>query len=378
MNFFHFIPPEFYYTIYVIVVCTLCYMTSIYYSFSFSDKCLKYKSLKGLINTCLLAFLMIMFLGPRPVHAAFVDTGYYVFGYNNLINSYKSFSLSDEWLWNNFEFICKEIGLSSQAFLLVVEVIYISIPLIICIRLFQNHPWIAFLFFLSSFSFYSYGTNGIRNGMACHIMLLAIVMINGLHWEKIVSFVLMFISYSIHRSTAVPILCVLASVYIIRSTKISMLIWVASIFISLIAGNILGDYFSQLGLFEDKSNYFLEIEESGTEAQFSSTGFRFDFLLYSTFPILLVWYLTIKRNFNDTNYNIIANTYILANAFWIMVIRASFSNRFAYLSWFLYPLVIVYPLLRMKIWKHQDLYLAIILFLYAGFKMFMSFVYYGN
>ena len=34
-----------------------------------------------------------------------------------------------------------------------------------------------------------------------------------------------------------------------------------------------------------------------------------------------------------------------------MVIRAAFSNRFAYLSWFLYPIVIAYPLLRLPIWK---------------------------
>lgn len=376
MYFFQSIPPELYHTIYILLVCTLCYITSIFYSFSLTDKCLYYKSPLNLIISCVLSLFLILFLGPRPVHKVFVDTGYYVFGYDNIIKSYDSFSLSSEWLWNNFEFFCKEIGLTSQDFLLVVEFFYIIIPLITCIKLFHYNSWTPLLFFLSSFSFYSYGVNGIRNGMACHIILLAIVMISGKPWEKIVSYLLMFIAYGIHRSTAVPILCLLASTYFIRSTKIAIAIWLSSIFISLVSGNFLGDLFNQLDLFEDKSNYFLETSESGTDASFSSTGFRFDFLLYSLFPILLVGYLTIKRNFKDTLYNIIANTYILANAFWIMVIRVSFSNRFAYLSWFLYPLVIAYPLLRMKIWNCQDRWLACILFLYAGFKMFMSFVYY--
>ena len=87
-------------------------------------------------------------------------------------------------------------------------------------------------------------------------------------------------------------------------------------------------------------------------------------------PILLVWYLTIKREFKDKSFNLLANTYILANAFWIMVIRANYSNRFAYLSWFLYPIVIFYPLLRFKIWDNQDRNSALILLAYSGFTFF--------
>ena len=59
-----------------------------------------------------------------------------------------------------------------------------------------------------------------------------------------------------------------------------------------------------------------------------------------------------------------------------MVIRSSFSNRFAYLSWFIYPVVMAYPLLRMNIWKDQDRKTALILFFYSGFTFFMFFVYY--
>ena len=33
------------------------------------------------------------------------------------------------------------------------------------------------------------------------------------------------------------------------------------------------------------------------------------------------------------------------------MIRARFSNRFAYLSWFLYPIVLVYPLIEMPLFK---------------------------
>lgn len=100
-------------------------------------------------------------------------------------------------------------------------------------------------------------------------------------------------------------------------------------------------------------------------------SFRFDFLLYSAMPVLMFWYVTVKRNFKDRTYNLIAITYILANSFWVIIIRASQSNRFAYLSWFIYPLVIAYPLLHFNIWKNQDQKAAIILLLYAGFTFTM-------
>ena len=94
-------------------------------------------------------------------------------------------------------------------------------------------------------------------------------------------------------------------------------------------------------------------------------------------PIIMAWFVTMKRNFQDKTYHIIATTYILANAFWVMVIRSEQSNRFAYLSWFLYPLVIAYPLLRMNIWEDQDRKTAMILLAYSGFTFFMNFVYYA-
>lgn len=112
-------------------------------------------------------------------------------------------------------------------------------------------------------------------------------------------------------------------------------------------------------------------EDSDAMQHFANTGFRLDFLLYSAVPVIMVWYLTIKRNFNDFTYNIIANTYILANSFWIIVIRAAYTNRFAYLSWFLYPIVIVYPLVRMKVWENQNQKVAWILMAYVGFTVTM-------
>ena len=105
--------------------------------------------------------------------------------------------------------------------------------------------------------------------------------------------------------------------------------------------------------------------------EFSDTGFRWDFLLYSAMPIWLMWYVSVKRRLRSKTYEFLACTYIFANAFWVTVIRSSFSNRFAYLSWFIYPLVIAYPLLEMKIWQRQHLKLALALLAYEAFTFVM-------
>jgi hypothetical protein len=52
---------------------------------------------------------------------------------------------------------------------------------------------------------------------------------------------------------------------------------------------------------------------------------------------------------SDPFYARLVNTYLFANAVWVLVIDADFSNRFAYLSWFMMPWVLLYPFVPGKI-----------------------------
>ena len=191
-------------------------------------------------------------------------------------------------------------------------------------------------------------------------------------------FPVVFVAYNIHHSTALPSACAIVALLWRIRPKQAIYFWIASIFISLIAGNLVTEFFVSLG-FDDRMEGYANLDEFGEvmESANPKAGFRVDFILYSIAPIVMAWYVTVKRHFNDKVYNIIATTYILANAFWVIVIRSEQSNRFAYLSWFIYPLVIAYPLLRMNIWKDQDRKTAIILMAYASFTAFMTFVYYA-
>ena len=240
----------------------------------------------------------------------------------------------------------------------------------------RKNLWIAVLFFFISFSCYSFGTNGIRNGLGCSLDLVAISLFALGGAKRPVGVVLMFLAMGIHRSTILPSAAAIASVYFIKDTKTAIRFWIASIAISLVAGPMVENFFAALGFDDRMDQYASTNQDERSMNQFSATGFRWDFLLYSSFGTIMIWYVTRYRKFTDKVYSIIAITYLLCNAFWVMVIRSAFSNRFAYLSWFLYPVVMAYPLLRMNLWKDQDRKTAIIFFLYSGFTLFMFFIFY--
>ena len=374
LHFFSSIPGAAYGTIFYNTVLVLCLLTA-FRLVSSTGNSLLYSKPSLPVPTIVVTVIIILFMGLRPNESYFVDTYMYAHSFNLMQNGFaasSSASSGGEWLWARIMFAFATGSGDVHAFFLVTDLLYYGLMLLCCWRLFPNNTWLAMLFFIGSFSTYSYGVNGIRNGVACSVVLVAIALAaDGTKPERYAGLLLSLVAIAIHRSTALPIAALWAAVFIIRHPKQAIYFWVAAIFLSLLVGNRVGDFFASLGFDDRMTSYFQGQNNAKDMAQFSHTGFRWDFLLYSAMPVLFTWYLTVKRNFNDRAFNIIAVTYILANAFWILVIRAAFSNRFAYLSWFMYPLVICYPLLRFNIWPDQDRKTALILLLFYGFTYLM-------
>ncbi len=367
---FHFIHPSMYSTVYMYTILVLCIVYVVRYSSSDEQRILHAPE-KLPIAAIILSVMLIIFMGFREGVHYFADSYFYAHTYNNVVDGYTTFNTEGEWLFDNMMYFMKSFQLPVTYFFALVELFYIGCVLLACWRLFPNNTWLALLFCLASLGFYSYGVNGIRNGMATSLVMLAIALFQRRKWEKVISVVLMFLALGVHRSVMLPIAAMFAATYLVRDTRWAMNFWLFSIVISLVLGNYIGDFLAGLGFDDRLSSYFKGQEDAEKMLQFSHTGFRFDFLLYSVMPIVMTWYCTIKRNFHDRVFNVLAVTYILSNSFWVMVIRAAYSNRFAYLSWFLYPLVIVYPLLRFNLWNDQDAKTARILAVYAGFTYVM-------
>ena len=49
---------------------------------------------------------------------------------------------------------------------------------------------------------------------------------------------------------------------------------------------------------------------------------------------------------------------LMVAAFWLLLIRMPFSDRLATLSWFLIPVLIMYPLLTIRIFEKQHFWIA--------------------
>lgn len=324
-------------------------------------------SQKSNVFITLFSILFIILVGLRPISGVyFGDTVNYArnyYAYQDGLVFYDSDS--SEWLFNWLMATCAQV-MDVQGFFLIIEIGYVGLMLWTCRRLMPNNVTLAMLFCLGAFSFFSYGTNGIRNGLACSLILLAFSYINGTKKDKIVAGILSFSAYNIHHSTALPIFCMIVSL-LYRNTKMIYLFWVGSIFVSAIAGGFVESIFSGLG-FDDRLDGYMH---STDDDMFSHIGFRWDFLFYSAMPIWLGWYVVMNRKIFNSQYLLLLHTYVLANAFWVMLIRASYSNRFAYLSWFMYPIVLAYPLLVLPIWKDQGKKVGMILITHMLFTYLM-------
>lgn len=361
--------PSLYYPVYIysLLVLTIGYTFSISkYGISFIQR----NTNQPLV--LIYIFLFVLLVGLRPISGYyFGDTSNYAQSYNLFVNGILSYNPeSKEWFFEWLMYQCSQV-MDVHSFFLLVEILYVVPVLWGCKKLVPNHALLMFLVCMGAFSFFTYGTNGIRNGMACSLIIAALTCVHGNLVQKVMGGILAFLAFNIHRSTALPIVCILAT-FFVKDTRLILGWWIASIFLSLVAGGPIEAFFTGLGFDDRLSSY---ATDDSADAMFSSTGFRWDFLLYSAMPIWLGYYVVIKRKIWDKNYLLLLHTYILCNSFWVMMIRASYSNRFAYLSWFLYALVLIYPCLKLPIWKDQGKKTALIMGGHLGFTLFMYLIY---
>jgi hypothetical protein len=405
-----------------------------------------------------IAATVLVFMGSRPISAVFIDMTGYAWAYERVQQGAEA-GYSD-FLFNGLMRLCSPF-LPVEDFFVVCAAIYILPLALASWRTHGAWAFSAFLTFLTAMSFWAYGVNGIRNGMATSVLILAFAF----HDKPVLMFLLMLAAWGFHGSTILPAGAFLIVRYIKR-TEIWLGFWMVCVIATLVGGHIgemlLGHY-----------NPFAW--DNRVEGYLSSEGggFRADFLAYSIVPVVATMLLAaptraplrrfvarfagnlawnwirnqsavlakgMTRNCfalaqasshgepttshgltrmncqtrnrgkrarkvstrempsgadKSTNqsewerlpwvrllradpfYARLVNTYLLTNAVWILVIHANFSNRFAYLSWFMMPWVLVYPFIPGKVIHRPRLQLlAAVLFAQYLFTYGMEFIVY--
>lgn len=233
-----------------------------------------------------------------------------------------------------------------------------------CRKLFPQNTMLAFLVFLGAFSTFSYGVNGIRAGIASSMFILALAY----HERKWIVVLLLFVSWGFHHSMNMPIAALIVTLFF-KNSKWYFYGWLVCLALSLAHVTYFQNLFS--GFTDEKSAMYL----TGETGWAGITGFRFDFLIYSAVPVAIGYLIKFRYKLSDYFYDNILNMYLVTNAAWLLCMYAGFTNRIAYLSWFLYPILIIYPFITMHplvmrrkqvVWGH--LLFTIFMMIYAAIK----------
>lgn len=366
-NLFSFIPIAIYTKTFMWTVFVFCMYIGIDYLGSNNNSNLL--KMHSQWPAFILAVIVMLYMGLRPDGPQFGDSYFYRHTYYNIAVD-STFNVGSEWFFAWIQNTCKAFRLNHRMFFFVVEIGYIGFLYAACRKLLWENTWMSMLFCISAFSFFTYGTNGIRNGLALHLVLFAFALL-ATEKKTIIPLVavLVLAAFGIHKTVILPVLGAFGAYFVIKDPKWAIYIWVASIFASLVAG----------GFFQSALGTYLSAQDARAGSytaqqdmsQFSRSGFRWDFILYSSVPVILTYYVSVKRQIRNRTFEILANTYILANSVWVLVNAMSFSNRVAYLSWFLYPIVIAYALIRIHIWDDQDKKSAYFLMGHSAFTILM-------
>jgi hypothetical protein len=421
---------------------------------------------------------VLLFIGLRPVSGVFVDMVTYAQGYDRLQQGFEP-GFKDL-LFVGLMRLCSHV-LPVGGFFFVCALIYIAPLAAASWRVHGTWALPVFLACLTALSFWGYGVNGIRNGMATSVLVLAFAFYD----KPLIMFPLMAAAWGFHGSTILPAGAFLLVRYIKR-TEIWLAFWVVCVALTFIAGNVgemLLSRYNPFGLDDRVGTYILGGEGS---------GFRADFVAYSIIPVLATLLLaaparartrrlvarvmrspsvnwmrrrsamsvkgmgrgrlaglhgaspvgslalagfgpishdpstalratlstlnplarqsqatagrpstlnsqpsttpspsTRERSSawghlpwvqflaSDPFYARLVNAYLLTNAVWVLVIHANFSNRFAYLSWFMMPWVLLYPFVPGKvIHRPRTELIPAILFAHYLFSYVMAIVVY--
>jgi len=360
---FDFIPVEYYTTIqyYILLFLILGILAS-----AFSGN-LNNQEARAALNSFGMVFAVFftLYIGQRQVNYRFGDTVNYNKAYEALLSG-QELVITKDYLFNYMMVISSKF-MSVRSFFLVVDVLYIVPIVVFCRKFFKSYWFLGFLLFVGSFSFWSYGVNGLRNGLGTAIFILAL----SYYERKWLMYALFVMSYFMHASLIIPIAAFIVS-GLYKNPKAYLYLWLACIPLSLAGGSAWSGFFANLGFESDRTQGYLTGGSEEYNDQFSQTGFRWDFLVYSASAVFAGYYFIFKKKITDPFYIHLFGIYCIANAFWILVITAAFSNRFAYLSWFLMPAVIAYPMFRYKIWDNQYKTFSVILLLYFMFTFYMN------
>lgn len=327
-----------------------------------------------------LAVFFTFLIGLRPIEngmaAMWADTANYCYSYNLREGMQFWFNPhAENLIWDNLFDWWASNRLDITILFLLCDAIYFGCTYLACRKWFPRDTTMAYLVFLGAFSTYSYSYNGVKAGIAGAIFLLGLA-----YYEKrTLSVALILISWGFHHSMQIPVVAYILTLFY-KNPKWYFYGYVFCVVMSVFHVTFFAELFAGLSNDERGAEYLLAT--GGEDAYI--TGFRPDFLLYSIMPILIGYKIMMKEKILVSKlYSALLHMYICTNGIWCLCMYASYSNRIAYLSWFMYPFVLIYPFLKEDLRgvlllksRNQYVQLAKVASYHLYFTLFMKLVFY--
>lgn len=357
------IPASLYYSAYLTLVTLMTFITISWYNQY--GKLFNVRKTSQIISLFLLVVVVIA-IGCRPLSNYFADMVVYESNYNILWGERYSFDWKvDNKIFDNFFCWMASKGIPFSTWVMIISIAYFGLMYIACWKLFRNDVLLAFVVCLGAFSTFSYATNGMKAGVAASLFLVAMAYRDKL-W---VSIPIALLTYGFHHSMTL----VIGSYFVVlffKNPKYYFMGWIASLILAVLHIS----YFQVLfaGYTDERgAEYLLATEETSIVR----IGFRPDFILYSAVPIYIGYLMIYKYKVQSTTYSFLLRLYIMVNAMWMLCMYASYTNRIAYLSWFMYPIVLLYPFISHDKNQLHGKYLRLVVWCHLGFTLFMKFIY---
>ncbi|MBO9732310.1 MAG: EpsG family protein [Chitinophaga sp.] len=296
------------------------------------------KGFDNLIVGVIVAYIVLVF-GSRSADvgkdtAAYIDTFNRVAGMGNLTLALQG--VKGDLLFYVFTYICSRF-FSAQIYLALMVVLLMWPVTAFTYRITATKRSLLLLTFVSFFFFQAIGINIIRNGVALGFTILYF----GMHrkedtWKKILCAV---VASFFHLSVVAIFLADLA----IRKIKDIRLYYVLLAVVSVAAYMGFGfnniPFVSELVSLDRISGYTDNLNDY-------KVGFRIDFWAFNMIFVVIGHFG--NRLEQNEFYTRIFKLYLVMTAVFYLCFNIAFSDRFGLLSWIFIPVILFYPMLKMR------------------------------
>lgn len=319
---------------------------------------------------CVLVLILILYMGLRPIHYVFGDTMNYATSFTRDAKNIHSFTFGwdKEWLFYNLRKWCMAYS-DVHTMFLICSIAYVGSLWLACARIFKNYYYVPLLVIFCMFTFWEYGVNGVRNGAGSSLFILAMTFVD----TPIVALFIAFLGCGFHSSVYLMLAAAIGA-YFIKNSYYYLIGWISCLGLSFAIGGRIQSFIAAAGLTGDDDRFTGYLTGSNMHGEIVQWAmvFRWDFVAYSAIGVAIGYYFIFRRHFKDEYYHWIYNTYLATNAFWLLIIRAAYSNRFAQISWFILPLVLIYPFMKKRFWVNHEKMLAIAICIFYAFGFYTN------